>query len=261
MVFEYSLFTIPQYMEGRKNPLIGIILTDVTEAKYFQQKILINEKLLALGRVASGIAHEINNPLYGVLASAEDIADNENLDQKTKKNAEEMIEHIMHISNVIRDLSSYSKTLRKESYSDVDVNKVINESLTLIKYSFNFAEIEIVKKTSSLPMIKASKGEIQQIFINLFNNAIHAMDDEGKLTIETKYKNKNIIVEITDTGKGILKKDIPFIFNLFFTTKNPDEGTGQGLHIVKKIVNMYNGKIEVKSKIGIGTTFIVKFKV
>lgn len=261
MVFEYSLFTIPQYMEGVEKPLIGIILTDVTEAKYFQQKLLINEKLLALGRVASGIAHEINNPLYGVLASAEDIADNGNLDKETKKNAEEMIEHIMHISNVIRDLSSYSKTLRKESYSDVDINKVIDESLTLVKYSFNFAEIEIVKKTSSLPTIKASKGEIQQIFINLFNNAIHAMDEEGKLTIATEYKDNCIIVEITDTGEGILEENIPYIFNLFFTTKNPGEGTGQGLHIVKKIVKMYNGKIEVKSKVGVGTTFTVKFEV
>ena len=261
MVFEYSLFTIPQYMEGGEDPLIGIILTDVTEAKYFQQKLLINEKLLALGRVASGIAHEINNPLYAVLANVEDIADNENLDQETKKNAEKMIEHIMHISNVIRDLSSYSKTLRKETYSDVDINKVIDESLILVKYSFNFADIEVVKKISSLPMIKASKGEIQQIFINLFNNAIHAMNDEGKLTITTEFKDKYIIVKITDTGKGIPEKNMPYIFNLFFTTKDPDQGTGQGLHIVKKIVKMYNGKIEVKSKVGIGTTFIVKFEV
>jgi signal transduction histidine kinase len=261
MVFEYSLFTIPQYMEGGENPLIGIILTDVTEAKYFQQKLLINEKLLALGRVASGIAHEINNPLYGVLANAEDIADNENLDPETKKNAKEMVEHIMHISHVIKDLSSYSKTLRKESYSNVDINKVIDESLILVKYSFNFADIDIIKKTYSLPTIKASKGEIQQIFINLFNNAIHAMDGEGELTIETKYKNNNIIIKITDTGKGIPEENIPYIFNLFFTTKNPDEGTGQGLHIVKKIVKMYNGKIDVKSKIGVGTTFIVKFKI
>ncbi len=261
MVFDYSLFTIPQYMEGGGNPLIGIILTDVTEAKFFQQKLIINEKLLALGRVASGIAHEINNPLYGVLASAEDIVDNENIDQETKKSAEEMIEQIMHISNVIRDLSSYSKTLRKESYSEVDINEVIDESLILVKYSFNFADIEIVKKTSELPKIKASKGEIQQIFINLFNNAIQAMNEEGKLTIVTEFKNNFIIVEVTDTGKGIPEDIIPYIFNLFFTTKNPGEGTGQGLHIVKKILKMYNGKIEVKSKVGVGTTFIVKFKV
>ena len=87
------------------------------------------------------------------------------------------------------------------------------------------------------------------------------MDEEGKLTIATEYKDNCIIVEITDTGEGILEENIPYIFNLFFTTKNPGEGTGQGLHIVKKIVKMYNGKIEVKSKVGVGTTFTVKFEV
>ena len=144
MVFEYSLFTIPQYMEGRGDPLVGIILTDVTEAKYFQQKLLINEKLLALGRVASGIAHEINNPLYGVLANAEEIAYNESLDEETKKSAEEMIEHIMHVSDIIRDLSSYSKTLRKETLSNVDINEVIEESLTLVSQSSIVSFISVV---------------------------------------------------------------------------------------------------------------------
>ncbi|MCK4796085.1 MAG: GHKL domain-containing protein [Spirochaetes bacterium] len=259
IVIQYSLFNISQYHEGEK--LIGIILTNITEAKSFQQKLFINEKLLALGRVASGIAHEINNPLYGVLASAEEISDDQNLSKETRGYAEEIIEHVMNVSNIIKDLSAYSKTLRKEEYDEVDLNIVIQEALKLIKYSSNFLEVDVVTKLSSIPEIKATKGEMQQIFINLFNNAIQSMAGKGKLEIATKYKNKTVFINVSDTGKGISKDTLPYIFDLFFTTKKSDEGTGQGLHIVKKIVDMYNGSIKVKSKVNNGTSFFITFPI
>jgi|GEM_PF-2862381 len=258
-VFEYSLFNIPQF--GHEQRLVGIILNDVTEAKYFQQKLILNEKLLALGRVASGIAHEINNPLYAVLANAEEIAEDENLEEETRNYAEEMIEHVMNVSNIIRDLSSYSKTLRKEKNDELDINSVINESLKLVKYSSNFLEIEVETSLTPLPPINAAKGEIQQIFINLFNNAIQAMEGKGILRIKSEFVNNEINITISDTGCGIKKEIISHIFDLYFTTKSAGEGTGQGLHIVKKIIDMYNGKIEVKSEVGNGTTFLIKFKV
>lgn len=256
IVMEYSLFAIPQYEIGEE--LIGIIITDISEARTFQQKLFINEKLLALGRVASGIAHEINNPLYAVLSNAEEISDNKKADKQTKEYAEEIIDHVMNVSNIIRDLSSYSKTLRKEEHDNININNVIDESLKLVKYSSNFLEVEIKKDLSSIPMIKAAKGEMQQIFINIFSNAIQTMDGRGILRVTTNYHKNYIDITIADTGKGIAKKDIPHIFDLFYTTKKADEGTGQGLHIVKKILDIYNGKIDVQSWPGKGTTFFVK---
>ncbi|MEW5814845.1 MAG: ATP-binding protein, partial [Spirochaetota bacterium] len=255
--FEYSLFSIPQYTGGEK--LAGIILSDVTEARSFQQKLLFNEELLALGRVATGIAHEINNPLYAVLANAEEIADNENVGPEFKQFAEEIVEHVINISNIIKDLSKYSKTLRRTELDEVDLNTVIDESLRLVEYSSNFLEVKVVKLLSEIPVIKAIKGEMQQVFINLFNNAIQAMDGRGTLTITSSASNNEILISVSDTGKGIEEKDMPYIFDLFYTTKK-GEGTGQGLHIVKKIVTKNNGKITVESRQEKGATFSLNFK-
>ena len=183
-VLEFNLFRIALQKESSK--LAGIVINDITEARYFQEHLLNNEKLLALGRVASGIAHEINNPLYAVLSNAEEISDNENQNPETKRYAEEIIEHVLNVSNIIKDLSIYSKTLRKEDLDNIDLNNVIEESLKLVKYSSNYLEVEIVRDFSELPRIKALKGEMQQVFINLFNNAIQAMNGKGTLKISTQ---------------------------------------------------------------------------
>jgi signal transduction histidine kinase len=256
-VIEYSLFTIPEYTEGEK--LIGLILNDITEAHYFQQKILINEKLLGLGRVASGIAHEINNPLYAVLANAEELADDDQISDESRGYAEEIVEHVMNVSDIIKDLSSYSKTLRKEEFDEVDINVVIEESIKLVKYGSNFLEVVVIKNLLNIPVLKARKGEVQQIFINLFNNSIQAMDGKGRLEISSEFVNNAIKISISDTGKGIDSRDLPHIFDLFYTTKGQGEGTGQGLHIVKKILDRYNGTISCESIIDEGTTFFVTF--
>ncbi|MBA7707229.1 Signal transduction histidine-protein kinase AtoS [subsurface metagenome] len=235
-------------------------MNDITDAKYFQQHLFINEKLLALGRVAIGIAHEINNPLYAVLANAEQISDDKNINEESKEYAKEIIDHIMYISNIIKDLSSYSKSLRKEEYTEIDLNKVIEESLKLVKYSTNYLDVTVNTKFSKLPDFYAAKGEMQQIFINLFNNAVDAMNGAGELKITSKYKDKEILISVSDTGYGISKENQKHIFDLFFTTKDPGKGTGQGLHIVKKILQKYNSEINLKSKEGKGTTFYLKFK-
>jgi signal transduction histidine kinase len=259
MVFEYSLFSIPHYLE--EDRLAGLIMTDITEARSYQQKLLINEKLLALGRVASGIAHEINNPLYAVLANAEEIAEDTQLSKQSKQYAEEIIEHVMNVSSIIKDLSMYSKTLRKEEHDEVDLNTVIAESLKLVKYSSNYLEVEVKTNLAPLPTFKAAKGEMQQVCINLFNNAIQAMDGKGILTINSSFKNNAIEISVVDTGIGIPEANMPQIFKLFFTTKEPGKGTGQGLHIVKKIVDLYKGSIRVESKVGVGTTFFITFPI
>ena len=188
----------------------------------------MNEKLLALGKVASGIAHEINNPLYAILANAEEIADSKNIPDKIKKYADDMIDYVMNVSDIIRDLSSYSKTLRKEDQDDIDLNVVIEESLKLVKYSSNFLQIKVKKNLKNLPTIKATKGEMQQVFINLFNNAIHAMKGNGILTVNSDYiDNETILIEITDTGTGIKEEYKPKIFELYFTTNPIGKGTGR----------------------------------
>ena len=250
LVYEYSLFSLPDdAAEGR---LAGIIITDISDAKYFQNNLLINQKLLALGRVASGIAHEINNPLYAVLANAEEIADDTSASGETRVLATEIVEHAVNVSNVIKDLSNYSKTLRREEKGEVDVNAVIEESLLLVRYGSNLMQVQIAKALAPLPPVRAAKGEIQQVLINIIDNAIRAMDGKGTLTIRTRLADGGIEIAITDTGKGIREEDIPFIYDLFFSTKGPGQGTGQGLYIVRKILSLNDGTVSVRSAPGAG---------
>jgi signal transduction histidine kinase len=258
-IIEYYLFLISQNNETGR--FAGIIMNDITEAKYFQEHLFNNEKLIALGKVASGIAHEINNPLYAILADAEELADLDGIDKESKKLAEEIVELVMIVSNIIRDLSVYSKTLRKEDLVDVNLNSIINESLKLVKYGSNFLEIDAIKELSDIPTIKATKGEMQQVFINLLNNAVDAMGGKGVLKITSEYKDSKILISVFDTGCGIKKSDQKYIFDLFFTTKEPGKGTGQGLHIVKRILNKYNALIDFNSEVDRGTKFYLTFQV
>jgi signal transduction histidine kinase len=259
IVYEYSVFSIPQPNEKKR--LTGIIFSDVSEAKYFQKNLLINQKLLALGRVASGIAHEINNPLYAVLANAEEIVDDAAADGEARTLAKEIIEHVMNVSNVVKNLSNYSKTLRREERARVDLNTIIEESLVLVGYSSNIMEVGIQKDLAPLPPVLAAKGEMQQVFINIFTNALQAMEGKGTLSISSRFTGIEIEIAVTDTGKGIKDADLPFIFDLFFTTKREGEGTGQGLYIVRKIVGMNGGEIVAKSVPGKGATFVIRFPV
>ncbi|MGA2479159.1 MAG: ATP-binding protein [Spirochaetia bacterium] len=256
-VYGYSLFLLPEAASAER--LAGIIITDISDAKYFQNNLLINQKLLALGRVASGIAHEINNPLYAVLANAEEIADDASASEQTRVLAGEIVEHVVNVSSVIKDLSNYSKTLRREEKGEVDVNAVIEESLVLVRYGSNLMQVEIVRDLAPLPPVRAAKGEMQQVLINIINNAIQAMDGKGTLTIRSRHAAGRIEIEITDTGKGIADADLPFIFDLFFSTKGPGQGTGQGLYIVRKILALNEGTIGVKSTPGAGATFTLGF--
>jgi signal transduction histidine kinase len=256
-VFGYSLFSLPA--ETSEGPLAGIILTDISDAKYFQNNLLINQKLLALGRVASGIAHEINNPLYAVLANAEEIAEDGSAAEETRVLAGEIVEHVVNVSGVIKDLSNYSKTLRREEKGLVDVNAAVEESLVLVRYGSNLMQVDVVKDLAPVPPVRAAKGELQQVIINIVNNAVQAMDGKGTLTLRSRTAGQRIEIEVNDTGKGISEADLPSIFDLFYTTKGPEQGTGQGLYIVRKILSLNDGTIGVKSAPGAGATFTISF--
>jgi signal transduction histidine kinase len=143
----------------------------------------------------------------------------------------------------------------------VDLNAIIDESLVLVGYSSNIMEVEIAKDLAPLPTVLAAKGEMQQVFINLFTNALQAMEGKGRLSISSRFTGREIEILVSDTGKGIKDADMPFIFDLFFTTKREGEGTGQGLYIVRKIIGMNGGDIVAKSTPGKGATFIIRFPV
>ncbi len=257
-IIGYTLFLMPPGISGKEE--IGMIMKDITKQKSFQEQIIRDEKLTALGTLASGIAHEINNPLYGIVGIAEVIVDDAQSDE-IKDFGKEIIELTMQCSDIVKDLSSYSRSIRDEKSKEININEIIEETLRIISYSPNYIDIEIEKVFDEVPNIHAMGGEIRQIFMNIINNAVQAMEGKGKLKITSKHSDGYIANTIEDDGPGIPEGIISKIFDPFFTTKATGSGTGIGLNIVYRLVQKYNGFIFVKSKEGKGTKFFLKFPV
>lgn len=255
-IIGYTLFLMPQDINGKEQ--IGIIMKDITKQKNFQEQIIRDEKLTALGTLASGIAHEINNPLYGIVGIAEVIVD-ESVNDEIKELGKEIIDFSMQCSDIVKDLSSYSRSIREEKPKEININEIIEETLRIISYSPDYVDIKIEKEFNKIPDIYAMGGEIRQIFMNIINNAVQAMQGKGILKITSKYSDGYIANTIQDNGPGISSGIISKIFDPFFTTKPTGSGTGIGLNIVYRLVQKYNGIIFVKSKINEGAKFFLKF--
>ncbi|MBN1411068.1 MAG: PAS domain-containing protein [Spirochaetales bacterium] len=254
----YTLFKMPKEF-GREED-IGIVMKDITEQKEMQDQLVRAEKMAALGTLVSGIAHEVNNPLYGVLGTAEIIHD-EAKEEEIRNFASDIIDFTTQAADIVKDLSSYARSMKEEKETEIDINEAIEAALRIVSYSPKFIDIKIKKDMGPIPKIVALGGEIRQIYMNLVNNAVHAMGGRGALTIRSR-KNENFIeTEVEDTGSGISEEIISKIFDPFFTTKTTGEGTGLGLNIVYRLVTKYSGLISVESQEGRGTRFIIKFPV
>ncbi|MFV1952028.1 MAG: ATP-binding protein [Nitrospinota bacterium] len=227
------------------------------EKERLEQRLIQSEKLAGIGTLASGIAHEINNPLQGICGSAEIIRDAEDIDI-TVKYADDILKLSKRIATIIDNLSLYSRVVQKEEISLVKVNDMIDESLNLMRLSPHFTDIELAKDYKASSVININPIEITQVFMNIIKNSIEAMNGKGRLAISTRDKERLTEVEIDDTGIGIPEDLINRIFEPFYTTKEPGQGTGLGLSVVHRIVERYGGMIDVRSKTGRGTTFTVK---
>ncbi len=229
---------------------------DITAQKRLQQELIQSEKLAGIGTLASGIAHEINNPLYGIIGTAEIMLEEGKNSKNFKEYTKDIIDYAQNAAEIIRDLTNYSRTEEK-SAERINIIDVMETSLKLAKRGMNFDEIRVRKVYDELPLIEASLNELQQVFLNLLINAVQAMKGKGLLTIATRQTERNALISISDTGSGIERKNIEAIFNPFFTTKEPGKGTGLGLSIVYQIVYNMGGRINVESAMGKGTTFSV----
>ncbi|MBI3582084.1 MAG: PAS domain S-box protein [Nitrospinae bacterium] len=233
---------------------------DVSEQKMLQSQLLQSEKMAGIGVLASGIAHEINNPLAGILGMAEAIRDEPD-PALMKSYSEDIIKYALDAGNIVKELSSYSRHARDESRSTVDLAAIMEYSLKMAMHSVPFVDIQVVTRLAENTSIFANEGEMQQVFVNLMVNAIHAMKDKGTLTLECRHDGDYILASVSDTGHGIPETDIKRIFDPFFTTKPAGKGTGLGLYVVYKIVTKYGGDVDIYSKVEEGTTFTLKFPV
>ncbi len=227
-----------------------------------EMQMVQSEKLASLGRLASGIAHEINNPLTGVLTYSTVLYD-ELKDPGVRADLKVIIDESLRCREIVKGILNFARETKIEKQPD-DLNKVIVELLSILEKHVEFQNIRIKKQLSEkLPVINIDSNQIKSVINNLAVNAADAMHDGGELTISTEYdaEQRKIIVKVSDTGIGIAEQNLPKIFDPFFTTKETGKGTGLGLAVTYGIVQRHNGTISVDSKVGAGTTFTMVFPI
>lgn len=255
----YSILTLSTMIDdvGKIIGTVGVS-KDISEQKMLQFKLLQSEKLAGIGTLASGIAHEINNPLAGILGMAEAIRDEDDM-ALIKSYTNDIIQYAVNAGNIVKELSSYSRSAHNEANSTIDVAAVLENSIKMAKHSASFGGVNLVADLQKDCFIIANSGEVQQVFVNLIINAVHAMNGKGTLTLKSSKEDAFVKAVVSDTGHGIAEEHLSQIFDPFFTTKPVGIGTGLGLYVVYRIVTKNKGTIDVYSKPGCGATFTVKF--
>jgi len=229
------------------------------ELNRMQAQLIHSEKLASLGELVAGIAHEINNPLTGILVFSSLVAKDEKLDPALKSDLDTVIRETERCAGIVRGLLEFSRESVPQK-SPISLNDVLDASLALVENQAQFLNITIVRNyAQDLPQLSADPNQLEQVFINMLLNASHAMEHGGTLMVVTDMTREKLyaVVRIADTGCGIPEENLPKIFDPFFTTKEAS-GTGLGLSVSYGIINSHGGLIEVESSVGVGTTFIIK---
>ncbi|MCP3944611.1 MAG: PAS domain S-box protein [Desulfobacteraceae bacterium] len=231
------------------------------ELKYTQSQLIQSEKMASLGQLAAGVAHEINNPLTGVLFYASLLLEKENLDGGAREDLNCIVEDANRCKNIVKNLLVYSRSMDSNK-NIVQINEIVEQSLSLVRDQKKLRNIKIVRYLADeMMLINADTNKLNQVIINLVINAADAMNGSGKITLNT-YRDKlhkKVFLEIKDTGEGISLKNLSKIFDPFFTTKEVGKSTGLGLSIVYGIIEEHDGSISVKKTGAHGTTFIMEF--
>jgi two-component system, NtrC family, sensor kinase len=228
--------------------------------KETQAQLSQSEKMASLGQLAAGVAHEVNNPLTGILLYASMALEQMDKNDPMRENLTYVVEDVNRCKGIVKNLLAYSRrsTTTKEI---IPLNDLVHQSLNLIRDQKLFGNIVVVKELSEdMMMVNADKNQLAQVLINLVLNACAAMTGEGVLTFRT-YRdkpNKRVYLEVVDTGYGIAEENLPKIFDPFFTTKEPGKGTGLGLSTSLGIIQESGGHISVKETGPQGTTFLIE---
>jgi two-component system, NtrC family, sensor kinase len=246
---------------SKSNECIGrlLLFDDVTQRERMEEQMSQTEKLTSLGLLAAGVAHEVNTPLAVISNYIQMLAKQMPEGDPRQSIIDKIVKQTFRASEIVNNLLNFSRTGAAEA-SSVDVNRVVEETLSLVAHPLKAAQIQVVKELGeSLPPVHGSANKLQQVFLNLFLNARDAMPGGGMLEVRTASQNGSVEVEIADTGAGIAREDLNRIFDPFFTTKSNGRGTGLGLSVSYGIIKEHAGKIDVRSTPGKGTSFHVEF--
>ena len=255
-------------MRGRR--LILGLFHDITERKQaeerekqLQQELSLTSRLASIGEIASGIAHEINNPLTGVIGFAQ-LLMRRDLPEDIRKDVEIINDGAQRVASIVSRLLTFARQ-HKPGREYVNINDAITSVLELRSYEMKVNNIEVVTQLAPhLPRTMADVNQLQQVFLNIVINAekeMTAAHRRGKLSVKTERINSSIRVSFTDDGPGISKENLHKVFNPFFTTREVGNGTGLGLSICHGIITQHSGRIHAQSELGKGATFVVELPI
>lgn len=261
---EWEISAYPILDEQGEALQVILLEQNVTEKRRLEATLAQSEKLAAVGQLAAGVAHEINNPLTAIIANAQllrrELSAIENIPER--QDVEESLDLILRAGaraiQVVRNLLNFA---RKERYelTQTDINENIRGALSLLQHEIIERSVDLIfEPNEDLPMISASPNHLQGVWLNLVLNALDSMEhSKGTIRIITNKNNNNILVKVADNGVGIPAERMSRIFEPFYTTKSPGRGTGLGLSVCHRIVKQHGGHILVDSQVDVGTEFTV----
>ena len=236
-----------------------VVMTDITDAVMLQVKLAHAEKMATIGRLVSGVAHEVNNPLAAILGFTDLLLENPEVPATAKQDLGIILHETQRTKDIVQDLLSFARQ-RPAQREAVQVNSVLRQTIKLRSYDFSSHGVEVADQMGEkLPPVLGDAQQLQQVFLNILNNAYDAVQEakrRGRIDIRTAQNGNNVEIMISDNGTGIPNPDR--IFDPFFTTKQPGKGTGLGLSICYGIVRAHGGEIQCWNNAGEGSTFVVR---
>lgn len=254
--FAASAFPI-RSKEGNDLGLSVLQYQDMSGIRKLEAQLLQNEKMASLGLFASGIAHDINNPLSGVLAFAQLAMQGADKNSQTYEDLKEIEASALRCKKIIEELLHFSKPASSSEQEPVDLGEVVKKVLPSLEIQWKDLNYQLSSDLHPLPKVLVNPAKFEQVFTNILSNAFQAISEGGEIFVKSGEEDDMVFIDIADNGAGISKDHMNYIFDPYFTTKVKKGGTGLGLPTSYNIVREYGGRIKVKSSPGKGTSFRV----
>jgi len=259
----FSISLSPMRDEQDTVNSVVVVMTDITDAALMQAKLAHSERMATIGRLVAGVAHEVNNPLAAILGFTDLLLENPQVPDNAREDLQIILQETQRTKDIVQDLLSFARQ-RPVKRELAHINAVLRQTTKLRSYDFVSHGVEVVEDyEENLPAVMGDAQQLQQVFLNLLNNAYDAAEESGrrgKIHLQTRHRKGWVEVTIRDNGTGI--SDVERIFDPFYTTKQTGKGTGLGLSICYGIVRAHGGEIQCWNNAGSeGSTFSIRVPV